>query len=245
MELHPSPPAHVAPPPRPAGERGTVGPCAGVAAGQQGTATPAATGSPEVGRPAFGDARTGRRTPVRPGTTPVRPRTIRYDPGCARAHPRSRPVPLRASSCAPIDRPATHRDHPRRRSTRTRDRPDRLGPRLRLLVSRETDSSELCRIGCIASPSSSTMLRVSGSPDSRTARWEAGPMPPHREAAAVNTSRSVSEGQARTRAPTPSRHGRARPAPRPPVPGPRRRPDANRHDGAPPPAPSPQHPARP
>ena len=65
VELSPSPPAHVASPPsRPDRERPAVGPCAGAAAGQQGTATPAATGSQGGGAAvARGRPGTGRSTP--------------------------------------------------------------------------------------------------------------------------------------------------------------------------------------
>ncbi|GAB7182635.1 hypothetical protein ATKI12_2466 [Kitasatospora sp. Ki12] len=78
-------------------ERGSVGPCAGAEAGQQGTANPAATG------PRGGTA--GVRGRPGPAVAP---------PARSGSHPAYAPVrlaPLRASPCAETPQTTTHRDH--------------------------------------------------------------------------------------------------------------------------------------
>lgn len=227
---HPSPPARVAQPlSRPRRERCAVGPRAGAAAGQQGTATPAVTGHPRRwgGRPR-GRPGTGRRTPARPGRAPF---TVPAPPCaslCAAAPP-LRTVIIDSACPAPPGGPPSRSERP--------PRPGR-------------DENGLCRI---------MPNRLQSKPfvqhDAAWKRFSRQPKAPAecrpdasetRDGNDYHLTLRERESGAGMRA-GPPRRVRTRPArPAHLMPVPRRHhPEAIRRDGAPPPAPSPPAPAQP
>ncbi len=197
---------------------------------------PASRGQRPRPRLGQGGGAVGRRGRPEPTAAPGR------DPGAPRPpSPRRYALlctPLRAPRAAPLHTVIIDAALPSPRPT-----PGAAAPaRARRPVRLETSCTESCRIGCRASPPSSTMLRGRGSPDGRSATRGGPP------GAAETCGGSGYHLTLRERGPTQPcapahRHGLVRP--RAPAhhagTAATRDPSANRPDGAPPPAPSLQH----